>query len=204
MKIAIVDPQEVTREGLIQVLNESYLIDRCDTFESPEVFHSHSHNEPIDLLITEICMPTPLDGLAFLDKLEADRSMEISHKVVFSYCEDRLYEQQVKERSIHGYLCKQMTKETIIAGLDSIMSGDEYFPNGTCSSRAPGSSSFPLTDRERDVFTLLVKGYAYKDISNLYQMSVHTVETHRQNISKKLGKSSRHEWFEIAKQFKLI
>ncbi|ADH98984.1 response regulator transcription factor [Salisediminibacterium selenitireducens] len=204
MKIAIIDPQEVTREGLIKVLNESYLIDRCDTFHSPEAFQSRSHSEPIDLLITEICMPTPLDGLAFLDGLEANRDTQISHKVVFSYCEDRLFEQQVKDRSIQGYLCKQMTKETIIEGLDSIMSGDEYFPNKSCSSRSAGTSSFPLTDREKDVFTMLVKGYAYKEISSLYQMSVHTVETHRQNISKKLGKSSRHEWFELAKQFKLI
>lgn len=204
MKIAIIDPQEVTREGLIHVLNESYLIDRCDTYHSPEAFHSRSDEEPIDLLITEICMPTPIDGLAFLDGLEANENMKISQKVVFSYCEDRLFEKQVKDRSIQGYLCKQMTKETIIAGLDSIMSGSDYFPNGDCSSKLSGTSLFPLTDREKDVFTMLVKGYAYKEISNLYQMSVHTVETHRQNISKKLGKSSRHEWFEIAKQFHLI
>ena len=48
-------------------------------------------------------------------------------------------------------------------------------------------SENPLSEREREVLILLVKGYTAKEIAAKLFISTHTVVTHRKNISTKLG-----------------
>lgn len=205
MNIAVIDPQEVTSEGLHQLLKSSYLIDHFSAFRDPASFISYLKEHPVDLLIMELCLPTPLDGLIFLDELYNSRLVpdKIRQTAVLTYCNDLLFERQVMQRDVSGFLCKQMPKEEIISRLDMILAGKKSYPHAIDNGMKDRENS-PLSAKEQDVFTMLVRGFAYKDISLVYNMSVHTVETHRHNISRKLGKSSRHEWFDIAKQMELI
>lgn len=205
MNIAVIDPQEVTSEGLRQLMKTSYLIDRFSSYRDPAQFLADHQTFQLDLLITELCLPTPLDGLNFLDQLHHSKLVpnQIRQTAVLTYCDDLLFERQVRQRDASGFLCKQMTKEEIVERLDLILAGKKSYPHPPESSITDRGTT-ALSAKEKDVFTMLVRGYAYKDISAIYQMSVHTVETHRQNISRKLGKSSRHEWFYIAKQMELI
>ncbi|AOM82383.1 LuxR C-terminal-related transcriptional regulator [Salisediminibacterium beveridgei] len=205
MNIAVIDPQEVTSEGLRQLLKASYFIDDFLTYRGPAQFLADRRDLQLDLLITELCLPTPLDGLTFLDQLHDSQLVpnRIRHTAVLTYCDDLLFERQVRQRDASGFLCKQMTKEEIVERLDLVLAGKQSYPHPSESSITDRGTQV-LSRKEKEVFTMLVRGYAYKDISSVYRMSVHTVETHRQNISRKLGKSARHEWFDIAKQMELI
>ena len=44
-----------------------------------------------------------------------------------------------------------------------------------------------LTAREREVLQLIAEGRSGKDIANSLQISIKTVEYHRENIKRKLG-----------------
>ena len=44
-----------------------------------------------------------------------------------------------------------------------------------------------LTSREREILQLLAEGKSNKDVANLLNLSLHTVETHRSNILQKLN-----------------
>jgi len=50
-----------------------------------------------------------------------------------------------------------------------------------------------LTERERDVLSLIVKGFSYKEIAGLLTISVQTVPSHIKNIYRKLAVHSRSE-----------
>ncbi len=50
-----------------------------------------------------------------------------------------------------------------------------------------------LTEREREVLALLVKGFTVHEIGNLLGISAHTVTTHVKHIYKKLEVRSRAE-----------
>lgn len=52
--------------------------------------------------------------------------------------------------------------------------------------KAP-SNDDNLTDRELDVLTQLVHGYSNKEIADSLNISIHTVVTHRKNITSKTG-----------------
>lgn len=50
-----------------------------------------------------------------------------------------------------------------------------------------------LSDREREVLTLIAKGYSNKEIGEKLAISVKTVETHKGNIMEKLHMKTRPE-----------
>jgi len=52
-----------------------------------------------------------------------------------------------------------------------------------------------LTDREREIFTMLLKSLSPKEIAHTLKVSYHTVVFHRQNLYRKLGIQSRAELF---------
>ena len=54
-----------------------------------------------------------------------------------------------------------------------------------------------LTDREREVFTMLLKSLSPKEIAHTLKVSYHTVVFHRQNLYRKLGIQSRSELFAL-------
>lgn len=62
----------------------------------------------------------------------------------------------------------------------------------------PGSDRLPsklrnLTTRELEVLNLIVRGFTYQEIADLLYLSRRTIESHRENISAKLGLSSRRQ-----------
>lgn len=59
--------------------------------------------------------------------------------------------------------------------------------NGESNSGAESSCCEELTKREIDIITLVAKGLINKEIADKLNISIHTVITHRKNISKKTG-----------------
>jgi len=54
-----------------------------------------------------------------------------------------------------------------------------------------------LTDREREIFTMLLKRISPKDIGHILKVSYHTIDFHRRNLYRKLGIRSRSELFAL-------
>jgi DNA-binding CsgD family transcriptional regulator len=54
-------------------------------------------------------------------------------------------------------------------------------------------NSHNITSREKEIISLLINGYSYKEISNELVISLPTVKTHVQNIYKKIGINNKIE-----------
>ncbi len=61
-----------------------------------------------------------------------------------------------------------------------------------------------LSKREMEIFTFITEGLLSKEISNKLSISIHTVNTHRQNILKKLDANSSIEAIQYAKKLNLV
>jgi len=61
-----------------------------------------------------------------------------------------------------------------------------------------------LTAREREVVTLIAKGYKYREISEELGISQKTLETHMRNVFDKLGVASRNEVTRLAFESGLV
>jgi NarL family two-component system response regulator LiaR len=108
-----------------------------------------------------------------------------------------------------GYLLKNVSADDLADAIRAADAGRPTLaPEATQAlihaSRQPPKLGFDLTDRERDVLTLLVEGLNNREIAERLVVSQSTVKFHVSNILSKLGASSRTEAVALAVQHKLV
>ncbi len=91
-----------------------------------------------------------------------------------------------------GYVLKNVSSEELIKAIETVYQGNTYFSAGASRSLFSGNENRKrkidglLTKREETVLKLIAEGDSNKEIANSLNISVRTVETHRQNIKSKL------------------
>ncbi len=99
---------------------------------------------------------------------------------------------------MRGYLLKDSAEADLIRAVRAVASGKTYFSPEIShllvedymrrlQSEGMQDSYRLLTDREREVLQLLAEGKSNRDTAQLLNLSLHTVETHRTNLMRKLG-----------------
>jgi two-component system nitrate/nitrite response regulator NarL len=103
---------------------------------------------------------------------------------------------RVARAGASGYVTKEAQRDALIAALRILARGDRHFSHGSSSSPAvldaePPSSDDPdtssLSRRELEVLVRIAEGSTNKQIADRLGISVRTVETHRENLMRKLG-----------------
>jgi DNA-binding NarL/FixJ family response regulator len=64
----------------------------------------------------------------------------------------------------------------------------------------PAKIENPLTPREQEVLSAIARGYTYKEVAKLYEISASTVPVHIRNIYRKLQVNNRAQAAYEAKQ----
>ena len=95
-----------------------------------------------------------------------------------------------------GYVTKRASEDELVAAIRSIAAGERYVAPElgaklVLGDDVPGLE--PLSERERDVLELLVRGHTNQEIGKTLYISVRTVDTHRAHIMRKLGLETRAE-----------
>jgi len=111
-----------------------------------------------------------------------------------------------------GYLNKQHSHDAVIEAIRTVLRGERYLGPylsqrliaqalGTSDpSRAPIEQ---LTDRELEVFRMIGEGLTSGAIAIDLHLSTHTIDTHRENIKRKLGAKNAAELSRQAVQWVL-
>jgi DNA-binding NarL/FixJ family response regulator len=119
------------------------------------------------------------------------------------------------ERSIragaHGYVNKQEAQEKIIAAMRAVLRGERYLSaesiqrliGRAARARAKEGGIESLSDRELEVFELIGRGKSTRSIAQKLHLSVHTIESHRENIRAKLSLQNGAELVQRAVQWVL-
>lgn len=92
---------------------------------------------------------------------------------------------------VNGYLLKENVFSDLIAAIRTIQKGETYLSpllSGKISQIMvdSGRPNGPLTKREISVLQLLSEGKSSREIAELLFISIHTVNSHRSNIMRKL------------------
>ncbi len=117
----------------------------------------------------------------------------------------------------NGFLTKKCAGENIIEAIGAVLDGEEYFCKAvrekifTSATKDLAKASIfetkdedNLTEREREIITLIALEFSGKEISEQLFISVNTVETHRKNIMKKLDAKNSISLVKYALKKKLI
>jgi two-component system, NarL family, response regulator NreC len=148
-----------------------------------------------DLLVMDIGMPN-LNGIeAALQITQANPATAI---VILSMHSDESYVLRALKAGAKGYLLKDSAESDLIRAVHAVAGGKSFFSPAVSKvllddyvrklQRSGAEDAYDLlTPREREILQLIAEGKSNKDVANLLNLSVYTVETHRSNIMEKLN-----------------
>lgn len=161
-----------------------------------------------DLLLLDLYLPPPLDGLTLLPRLR--RQWPALRVLVFSSAAAPLLVSQVAAAGAHGFVDKSAEAAALLAAIRAVHTGQLVFPGrvrpqplpgtvaATLAAPAPGSPPGAvaaeallrlrlLSAREREIIGLVRAGYSTRTIAEQLGLAGLTVSTHRRNLLHKLG-----------------
>lgn len=190
-RVLLADDHAIIRDGLKQILD-----DTPDLVVAGEAANGHDVLQLVregewDVLVLDISMP----GRSGLDLIRVlkDESPDLPILVLSMH-----HEEQYAVRALHagalGYITKENDGEVLVSAIRRVASGGVYVtPNVAAlmirgahanSEQAPHTA---LSDREYQIFCLIVAGKSLTEIAEQLCVSVKTVSTHKAHILQKMG-----------------
>jgi DNA-binding NarL/FixJ family response regulator len=189
-----VDDHPIVRQGLIQLINAESDLDVCgDAASVDEALDLLEAAEP-DIVILDLSLPDS-DGLELLKKIRKEtRHLPV---LVLSMHDESMYAERMLSAGANGYIMKQAAADQLLIALRRVLAGGVYVSEGlgalmierisSDGRRATANPIERLSNRELQVLNLIGQGRTTREVAETLNLSVKTVESHRQRIKKKLN-----------------
>ena len=200
-RVLLVDDHPVICEGLRGRINRESDLMVCGTAENGASMMEAIARLSPDIVVLDLELPSG-HGLEFMQDIRAQYPR--LPVVMFSSHEESVYAERALRAGARGYLMKQESPESLVKGLRTVLDGG-YALSGKVSncllsafsgglvnlqSRSPVAN---LGNRELEVFQFIGQGKGTREIAELLNLSVKTVETYRERLKKKLNAASGPE-----------
>lgn len=190
MKILVADDHAIFRRGLIAVLNDEIQgLDFDEAGNGKELIEMALKNK-YGVIISDINMPqkTGLECVKELNNLKITTPI-----LVLSMHSAVEYELRALRVGAFGYLNKENTSESITGAVKKIIGGEKYFStnalNISKTSKKIGTEKQlhqKLSDREFEIFKMMVKGFSGNDICENLHLKKSTISTFKKRIFEKM------------------
>ncbi|MGH2476063.1 MAG: response regulator transcription factor [Candidatus Limnocylindrales bacterium] len=188
IRVALVDDHHLIREGLRLVLSA------VDAFEvvgeaatRDRAFELVETTRP-DVLLLDVTFPDG-DGLQLLRTLR-DRAPSL-RVVVVTMHSDAETVRQALAAGASGYVVKGAHSQELVDAIRAVSRGERYLHSSVTAAVVDDSIRWlhagRMTEREREILTMLASGHPPSAIATSLGISVHTVRRHIANLSDKLG-----------------
>lgn len=195
-RILIVDDHPTLCEGLAHCISAQPDMVACGDAATVEDAMQMIGALLPDAVIVDIALKNS-DGLDLI-KLIHSHYKDV-RVIVHSMYEESLYADRCLHAGALGYVNKESDASCVIEAIRDVLAGRVYLSREMTSRllgrrfKGTESSSDPteiLTDRQLEIFRLIGDGLSAPEIARRLHISVHTVETHRENIKRKLEAKS--------------
>jgi len=195
IRIVLADDHTVMRSGLRLLLerqpNLQVVGEASDGKQAVEV----AAQEKPDVVVMDIAMP-------HLNGVEAARQIAARNPqtaiAILSMHSDESYVIRSLKAGARAYLLKDSAEADLITAIHAITEGKSFFSPAVrqilkedymhqLAEMGAEDSYELLTTREREVLQLVAEGKSNKEVANLLNLSLYTVETHRTHILQKLN-----------------
>ncbi|MBJ6800056.1 response regulator [Geomonas propionica] len=192
-RVMIVDDHSIVREG-IRILLEKFpdIVVVADADNGRSALEIAAQAAP-GVVVMDTSMPG-MNGIEATQRLGVE--CPSARVLILSMYKDKRFVAQAFRAGARGYLLKDCTSAELVHAVRSVAAGEIYVCSGIIGvviddyiKRIPDSlqqGEAALTPREREVLQLIAEGNNAKNIAFLLKINVKTVDTHRQQIMKKL------------------
>jgi DNA-binding NarL/FixJ family response regulator len=208
IKIALVTDFEILKSGLKEVVKKipdaSVVLDCVSSDE----FISKQANYLLDLVITDITLPTK-NGIVLGNHFQNDFPI-----LTISYSDNfELFYQSIRS-GVKGYLLRNTSEKDLMDAVEALLKGETYFSSRISKKlvnklmedveELPAKPKVKLTKREKSILTLAMKGMKSKDIGESLGISIRTVDKHRANIMDKCNVNNIVALIQFVQKHKIL
>jgi DNA-binding NarL/FixJ family response regulator len=213
IRVLLAEDHTIVRKGLRSLLDREVGIKTVGEAEDGREAVREAEKLQPDVVVMDIAMPG-LNGLEATRQIKK-RFPEIKIIILTVHANEE-YVLQTLRAGASGYLVKKAAPADLIEAIQAVYKGDSFLSPSISKTvideyirQAETKSERDiiygkLTNREREVFQLIIEGHKNREIANLLYVSIKTVETHKAHIMDKLNVHSTAELIRYAMDNDLI
>jgi DNA-binding NarL/FixJ family response regulator len=206
-RILLADDHAVVRQGFARILQgEADLEVVGEASDGREAVQKSIELKP-DIVIMDVSMPE-------LNGIEATRRLQKDHPrirvLALSMHKDNVFVREILRAGAAGYLLKDAIDQELLTAVRAVASGEGYL-SPSVSEAVLSDYRKHVTDpidllssREREILQMLAEGKTNKEVAQVLNISVYTVDAHRGRIMEKLNLHSIGEMVRFAMRNGLI
>ncbi len=204
-KVFIVDDHPIVRQGLGQLIDPEPDLEVCgEAADVKEARAALARVQP-DIVIVDLSLRDS-DGMELIKDIRSKhRQLPV---LVLSMHDESIYAERLLSAGASGYIMKQAAGEQLLTALRRVLAGGIYVSDSVGASmierfavggvKRSGDPMERLSNRELQVLNLIGRGKRTRDIAKVLNLSVKTIESHRQRIKKKLNLASAPQLVQYA------
>ena len=193
-KIILADDHEILRAGLKSLINKEPFFRVVGEAGDGEELLSQLKSVKCDLIVMDLSMPR-VDGLAAIKEIR--QKFPKIKILVLTMQKDHEHFKYAMTYGANGYLLKDDAYEQLVLAIKMILKGKKFVAPSVATLEAErfirslDETDMPsmeiLSKREKEILKFVAGGFPNKSIASKLKISIRTVETHRANLTNKLG-----------------
>ena len=208
IRVVIADDHTLVREGLKQLLRAAGGIDVIGEARDGHDVLKVVRESDFDVLLLDMSMPGK-SGMELIKQVKSEKPR--LRILVLSMHQEHQYAVRAIKSGASGYLTKDSASALLVSAIEKVAGGGAFISAEVAEQLAlgamPQSEGLPhtaLSDREYQVFRMLVSGQAVTAIAAVLNLSVKTVSTHKARLMEKMGIDNQAELVRYAIRHRLV
>ncbi|HTC52691.1 MAG TPA: response regulator transcription factor, partial [Steroidobacteraceae bacterium] len=193
-RVLIVDDHPIVRHGLKRLIDAEPDLVVCGEAQSDREARTAIRELTPDVLIVDVSLAQG-DGIDLVREVRAQRPD--LPMLVLSMHDETIYAHRLLTAGARGYIMKEAAFDQLLVALRRVLSGAIYLSEamaatlgGSRDEPPPALSADPigrLSNRELQVLSLIGRGLSSRQAAESLNVSVKTIESHRQSLKRKLN-----------------
>src|SRR5262249_16584998 len=188
----LADDHTLVRQGLRRILESDPQIEIVAEVGDGRAAVEAAHSTTPTVAILDITLPR-LNGIDATRQIS--KALPDTKVLILSMHADDAYIRQSLKAGAKGYFLKHADDQDLLKAVTAVSAGRSYFSPAVSKvvldgylndTNEAGDELGVLSDREREVLQLIAEGKSNKEVAQILNLAVSTVETHRKHIMEKL------------------
>jgi len=196
--VSVVEDHDQTRASIVAILRRAPGLKCLEAYPTAEAALAGVPARTPDVLLVDIRLPG-MSGIECVGHLKAD--IRDLHVLMLTTYEERELIFESLRAGASGYILKNALRSELVDAVEQVNAGGAPMSMpiarklvGFFQNDAPAESEMEnLTSREKEILTLLARGFQYKEIADNAGVKLETVRSHIKHIYDKLHVRSRTE-----------
>ncbi|USG66286.1 response regulator transcription factor [Brevibacillus ruminantium] len=189
VRLLLADDHRIVREGLKMILESSSKYAVIEEANNGDELVAKAMSCKPDLIVSDLKMP----GTSIIDSCRSmkEEMPELKVMILTAYDESEDVFRAL-DSQVDGYVMKDTVPEQILHTMDMVMMGYSCF-HSKLQRRRKEETNVLLTEREQEIFELIVENLSNQEIAQRLFISEATVKTHVSSILRKTGQPNRSQ-----------